>query len=153
MKPVSVLLLSATLLAVAGSGCTTIQPAQQAASQLPAPDETGSAACFFRRLVASFHALDDSNLIVFAPGRSDAYHVRIEPPASAMAAATALAFTSRSNRVCGAEDDAVFFEDSRRAPRYSIIAVSRLSESTLTELIELAYELELEAAARGSDPG
>jgi len=129
----------AVMLALAGAGCASAPgPGGKSVSLLPPPAETGSTACFVRRMVTSFTALDDTNLVVFAPSRSEAYHVRIWPPAAEMSAASAVAFTSRSNQVCGAAEDAVFFDEGRTAPRHAITAVSRLSEGALSWLVEQA---------------
>jgi hypothetical protein len=137
-------LLSCTLTA---AGCATGgAPGREPASRLPAPAETGSAACFVRRLVTSFTVLDDTNLVVFAPSRTEAFHVRIRPAAPEMAGAAALAFTSRGHQVCGAAEDAVFFGQERSAPRHAITGVSRLSEAALNELLALT-------ALAASEPG
>lgn len=139
------LLLAVLVSALAGCAGGPGQ-GREAVSRLPPPAQTGSAACFVRRLVSSFTALDETNLVVFAPSRNDAYHVRISPPAPGMAVAGALAFTSRGHQVCGAAEDAVFFQPDSSAPRHAIIAVSRLSARALEELLDLA-------AASDSDAG
>lgn len=131
-------LLPGVLGAVLAGCATPPPPGQEAVSRLPAPAETGNAGCFVRRLVTSFTALDERNLVVYAPSRTEAFHVRIRPAAPEMAGAAALAFTSRGHQVCGVNEDAVFFSPDPSAPRHAIIAVSRLSESALRELLALA---------------
>lgn len=146
MRAPAMILLLAVLAAMAGGCASGPGRGKEPLSQLPPPAQTGSPACFVRRLVASFTVLDETNLVVYAPSRDDAYHVRISPPAPEMASAGALAFTSRGHQVCGAAEDAVFFQPDPAAPRHAIIGVSRLSEGALEQLLVLA-------ASSESDPG
>ena len=91
--------------------CLTQKAATQGAKR-PAVHggEFGEAACFRRRAAEDFRVLDDRNLIVFAPGRKEAYHVQTGPPGTGLRLASRLAFDSRSSMVCGYAGDSLLVE-------------------------------------------
>ena len=119
-------------------GCAT-PGATQEERPAAAVEPTGTNACFYERQVNDFRALDRSNLIVYAPSKAHAYHVRVSPPSTQLKFANALAFTSRSGRICGFAGDAIVM-GTRPGERVSVIDVYRLDEIGLQRLLE-AYGL------------
>jgi hypothetical protein len=98
------------------------------------PGEFGTAGCFFRRQAQDFQVLDDRNLIVYAPGKSNAYHVQISPPAPELRFTNALAFESRNTQICGYAGDDLLLADGPASRQYSITGVWRLDEAALQGL-------------------
>jgi hypothetical protein len=80
--------------------------------------------------------LDRSNLIVYAPTKNNAYHVRISPPSTELRDANALSFGANETRICGYAGDRVLIEGSRDRS-YAVIDVARLSPEGLAALLEL----------------
>ena len=101
---------------------------------IPPPSETGRADCFHPRDVQGFHVLDRSNLIVYAPGESRAYHVRISPPSVDLRNTERLAFVSSTTSVCGFAGERLVIDNRHGGPRLSIIGVSLLSPEGLEAL-------------------
>ncbi len=97
--------------------------------------EFGTAACFPRHSIHDFKILDDRNLIIFAPGKSDAYHVQVSPPAAELRFADALGFESHNSRICGIAGDELIIPDAvaRRSYR-SVTGVYRLDAPALEGL-------------------
>ena len=108
-------------------GCATQDGAEATADKA---DETilGTAACFYQRQVSDFRALDRSNLIVYAPTKSNAYQVIISPPSMSLRSADAIAFKSRSSRVCGYAGERVLLDGRGSGREFSIVSVYRLDE-------------------------
>lgn len=98
------------------------------------PAMTGQQACFYRRQVQDFHALDRSSLVVFAPTRRNAYLVQVSPPSSELRFADGLAFDSRSNQVCGRAGDALLL-GAGALRRYAVVDVRRLEPGQLDTVL------------------
>jgi hypothetical protein len=95
--------------------------------------------CFFTRDASDFDVLDKSNLIVYAPTKSRAYHVRIAPPSNELRFANGLLFEGRDNRICGYAGESVSFRGSEAGRRYSITNVWQLDASAREQLLD-AYK-------------
>lgn len=140
-------LVYCVLLLLAVTGCATRESADPAAE---GADEklAGAPACFYRRQVSDFRPLDRSNLVVYAPTRSNAYHVQISPPSTSLRWADAIAFKSRSSRICGYAGERVLLDGSATAREFSVVSVHRLDETAYDSLLarygigEAAVELE-----------
>ena len=125
----------AILAVILAGGCTaggSAGDSQRAASREPA----GTSACFYRRQVSDFRVLDRSTLIVYAPSKSHAYQVRISPPSTEIKFADAIAFSSRSNRICGYAGDRIIVGSGSSPREYSVSGVYRLDEVGLQRLLE-----------------
>ena len=96
-------------------------------------------ACFSARQVSDFRVLDRSSLIVYAPSRNNAYHVRISPPSIELRNANALGFSSRNSRICGYAGEALRLDRNDRFS-YSIVSVRRLDEVALQGLLDTSGE-------------
>jgi len=134
----------AVTLAAAAAGCAPSTEGSRAGS-LPSPADTGTAACFYAGQVSDFTVLDRSNLIVYAPSKQSAYHVRISPPAIGLRSADRLSFGRSDARICGYAGERLIVPDGRGGERYSIVGVARLTQAGLEAL--------LFAAGRSAGPG
>jgi hypothetical protein len=127
-------------LAIAAAALVAAGCASQAGEARPVrpsvrPGEFGTPDCFVARLARDFVALDDRNLIVFAPGTSDAYHVQVSPSSGDLRFASTLAFESRNTQVCGHAGDRLMMADAgSRGQRLSVTGVYRLDERELDGL-------------------
>ena len=110
-------------------------------------------ACFQASQVTGFQTLDQSNLIVYAPSRTSAYHVRIRPPARELKFANVIAFDTHGTRICGRVGEGVLIESGGLGRKYFVTDVYRLDEAAKQNLIssfseglnvELQAERELE---------
>lgn len=122
------------VLALGHGGCASPESSGRPARPVVRPGEFGEAACFFARQAQDFQALDDRNLIVFAPSQSQAYHLQISPPASDLRFANGLAFVSRHTQVCGYPGDDVVVAEGPAPRRHSITGVWRLDDAALQAL-------------------
>jgi hypothetical protein len=114
--------------AAIGDGDLPVRPSVRAG-------EFGEASCFLRRTVMDFEVLDDRNLIVFAPGRSEPYHMQVSPGSSGLRHATVLAFEASSAQICGYAGDSLLVEQPGGGlQRLSVIGVYRLDEPALAGL-------------------
>ena len=118
------------------SGCAPASEGSREA-RLPTPSDTGTPACFYWRQVSDFKVLDRSNLIVYAPSRSTAYHVRISPPSLELRSTATLAFNGDS-RICGYAGERLYVGGLTRREQHAIIGVSRLDADGLAMLLALA---------------
>ena len=116
---------------IAAGGCGMPESTTRAPRPSVKPGEFGVAGCFFARQAQDFQVLDDRNLIVFAPSKSNPYHITISPPSPELRWANGLAFESRNTQVCGYAGDHVLLADGPGPRRYSVIAVHRLDEDAL----------------------
>jgi hypothetical protein len=96
---------------------------------------TSKQGCFFTRDASDFDVLDRSNLIVYAPTKSRAYHVRIAPPSNELRFANGLMFEGRDNRICGYAGESLSFRGGEAGRRYSITNVWQLDASAREQLL------------------
>jgi len=101
---------------------------------VPAPSVTGTSACFYPRDVQDFRVLDRSNVVVYAPNESHAYHVRISPPSPDLRFADNLAFLPATGRIGGYAGDRLVVGAPMSAARLSVIDVARLTPGSLEAL-------------------
>lgn len=129
----------AVVLALVGmAGCSSDATRDAARESTPrpsvAPGEFGEADCFVARSVSNFTTLDDRNLIVFAPGKSNAYHVQVNPPSPQLRYAESLGFESRHSRVCGYAGDELIIAAGGGPSRMAVTGVFRLDAMALEGL-------------------
>ncbi|MBM4196461.1 MAG: hypothetical protein FJ197_05075 [Gammaproteobacteria bacterium] len=94
--------------------------------------EFGAADCFWNSSVSGFEVLDGRNLIVFASGRADAYHVQVGPGAQDLRFTSTLGFRSRGSRICGQAGEALVTQSfGSRGEELPIIGVYRLDEAAV----------------------
>ena len=97
---------------------------------------SGQAACFRIDQVTGFRALDRSNLIVYAPTRSSAYHVQIRPPAREINFADRIAFDTRTTRICGYAGESVIFDSGGMGRHYFVTSVRRVDAEDIRSLAD-----------------
>ncbi len=119
-------LLGATSVAFAG---TTPPPKE--------PPLRGNDCTFFSTLY-DWQALDDQNLVVWAPSKREAYHVYLSMPSPDMRMANTLAFVdgNRDGRLCGFGMDAIVAGDGAFARKSTINAMKHLDEAGIAQLEE-----------------
>jgi len=109
----------------------------------------GKQACFQVSQVSGFKTLDRTNLIVYAPTRSSAYHVRISPPARELKFANTIAFDARGSRICGHAGEGVVFESGGMARKYFVTDVYQLDvEAAQNLVLQFSDELIIESQNR-----
>lgn len=112
------------------------------ASNSPENDEdaaalvSGQEGCFQAGQVTGFRPLDRSNLIVYAPTKSRAYHVQIRPPARELTFANRIAFDAQGTRICGRAGESVIFDSDSMARKYFVTAVYGLDAEGAQNLID-----------------
>lgn len=136
LRPTRAFAAPATVLVAALlAGCAAVGDGGQPARPSVRAGEFGEASCFLRRTVMDFEVLDDRNLIVFAPGRSDPYHMQVSPASSGLRHATVLAFEASSAQICGYAGDSLLVEQPGGGlQRLSVIGVYRLDGPALAGL-------------------
>lgn len=85
--------------------------------------------------VRDFRVLDDSNLILYAPTRRQAYHVELMPACQGLRFADTIALRGRTGRLAGFAGDRVIIDRPGVPDRCPVTSVRRLDETSLTELI------------------
>jgi hypothetical protein len=88
---------------------------------------TGEAACFEARQVQAYRVLDQSNLVIYAPNRANAYYVRVSPPSPDLRGMESLAFFPQSGSICGYAGERLVPGGANRDRAYAILSVTRLS--------------------------
>jgi hypothetical protein len=63
--------------------------------------------CVWFRSVSDWHALDEYNLLIWAPSRKHPYLVELDSPCREARWAESLAFSSRDSRLCGYGGDRI----------------------------------------------
>ncbi|MBL8643060.1 MAG: hypothetical protein JNK21_03935 [Rhodospirillaceae bacterium] len=95
--------------------------------------------CIFFRTLYDWKALNNSNLIVWAPTRNHPYHLQLDRPCFGLRFAHSIGFTSRDSRLCGYGGDSVLVESGGGRPdRCPIGAITKLTEESLKSLLEQA---------------
>ncbi len=126
--------LLAPALGVLGA-CAGEQGAERPARPYVRAGEFGEAACFLHRTILDTELLDERNLIVFAPGRADPYHVQVSPATAELRHPLTLAFASPTAQVCGHAGETLL---ARRVDgsiqQLPILGVYRLDEAALAGL-------------------
>jgi hypothetical protein len=107
-------------------------------------------ACLFVRSIHDFRPLDRTNLIVWAPGRRDAYLVELGFPLPELKFAHRLAVVDRNHdgMLCGFGMDRIVVPDSFGSQHATIRSMTRLDEAGIAEL-ETKYNVRL---ARKANP-
>ncbi len=85
--------------------------------------------------VSDFRALDNRNLVLYAPSRRQAYHVELVPACHGLRFADRIALRGRQGRIGGFAGDAVLIERGGSPERCPISSVRRLDEAGLEELL------------------
>jgi hypothetical protein len=117
------------------AGCASSGDSERPPRPSVKAGEFGTPGCFLRQSVQNFEVLDDRNLIVFAPRKTDAYHVQVSPSSGELRFTHTLAFESQGSSVCGYGRDGLIVAETGTGPRrLSITSVYRLDAAALDGL-------------------
>lgn len=107
--------------------------APDAAKKQSTPDE-----CVFFSTLYDWRVLDDTNLVLWAPGKRDAYRVELTMPLMGMRFADALAFIdgNEDHRLCSYGRDAVGTDRGGAPAKSSIRTITRLNTEDIAKLEE-----------------
>lgn len=117
------------LLCACASGPTDDEPEEVAL-------EFEKKGCFRPGQVTGFEPLDRQNMIVYAPTKSSAYHVRINRAARELTSTNTIAFDSAGSMVCGYPGEGVLLGSGGMARRYFVTDVYELNAEGVQMLIE-----------------
>ena len=111
-------------------------------------------ACLFVRSIHDFRPLDRTNLIIWAPGRRDAYLVELGFPLPELKFAHRLAVVDRNHdgMLCGFGMDRIVVPDSFGNQHATIRSMTRLDDAGLAEL-ETKYNVRLTRKATPAKSG
>ena len=107
-----------------------------------AADNPGSApddnACVFSGTISDWRALDDRNLVIWAPSRRNAYHVTLGFPLTNLKSEEDLLIIDNNGdgRLCGYGMDQIVISGGAFAEKSTITGMTRLDESGLVALGE-----------------
>jgi hypothetical protein len=134
-------LLKSTLAAFALVSCTAY--AEDVKVKGPGGD------CVFFRTVNDWRALDETNLVVWGPGKNNVYLVKVSMPLHGLRFENTLAFVdgNHDGRLCPYGGDSIVVTETGFNQRSSIHSMSRLDAETIAKLEE-KYKTSL---TRGSD--
>lgn len=148
--PRAQLLVQAGLMIVCISACAATGGREAADDE--SPEYSAGSACFYASQASDWTVLDRSTLIVYAPGRSQAFRVDVGPGGSDLRWADSLAFVSRSNRICGRAGDRIVTPTGNVNRSYTVIDVTRLDPAALEGLLA-TYGKGSEPVEPGESPG
>jgi Family of unknown function (DUF6491) len=111
-------------------------------------------ACLFVRSIHDFRPLDRTNLIIWAPGRRDAYLVELGFPLPELKFAHRLAVVDRNHdgMLCGFGMDRIVVPDSFGSTPSTVRSMRRLDDAGLAEL-ETKYNVRLTRKAQPDKSG
>jgi Family of unknown function (DUF6491) len=100
--------------------------------------------CIFISTVGNYRVLDDRNLVIWAPGRRDAYHVELSFPLFSLNSSFQMAMIDkdRDGRLCGFSTDRIGVRDFGHPESASIRSMTKLDKGGIVEL-EQKYKTEL----------
>ncbi len=152
LNPLIIKLSALATIGVALSACAT-EPKSDAA---PTAKRAGNECVFFSALY-DWQALDDSNLVVWVPGKNDAYQVALTMPLMGLKFANTLGFIdgTQDGRLCSYGRDAITVADNlggdSMSQRSTIRSIARLNSNTLVQLEE-KYKVKLRRESKRKAP-
>lgn len=112
------------------------------AAQAPSDDRTtaarATADCLMFSRFYDWQPLDDNNLVIWGPGRNNAYRVTLTMPLFGLRSAFAISFVdgTRDGRMCAFGRDAIEVRQGTMRDRSSILSIEPLTAETLAQLEE-----------------
>jgi hypothetical protein len=139
------LALTLTLIATALGGATI------ASAATTSPNKDGNA-CIFIRSVGQYRALDRSNVVIWAPGRRDAYLVELSMPLFSLESSFQLAMIDHDHdgRLCGHGFDRIGVRDIGQPQTSSINRMTKLDDAAIAQLEE-KYDVQLKAKKKEAE--
>ena len=132
--------LLAALLSVVLTACAG-EPAKDKGPILQRPHGND---CVFFSTVYDWKALDDDHLVIWAPGRKDAYLVELGSPLLGLHFAESVGFVdgNRDGRLCGYGRDAVLLGGHSIPQKSTIFGLTRLTPEEIVQL-EARFKVKL----------
>jgi len=114
------------------------------AASSPTPPKKNGSACVFINTVGQYRVLDRSNVVIWAPGRRDAYLAELSMPLFALESSFQLAMIDNDHdgRLCGFSMDRLGVRDFGRPESASIRSMTKLDDAGLAQLEE-KYQVQL----------
>jgi hypothetical protein len=100
--------------------------------------------CVFFSTLYDWRALDDRNMVLWAPNKRDAYHVELTMPLIGLKFAHQLAFIDADNdrMLCGFSRDAIGTDEGGMPSKSTIRAMTRLDADGIAQLQD-KYKVDL----------
>jgi Family of unknown function (DUF6491) len=117
----------------------------------PSADKRGNA-CIFISSVGQYRSLDRDKIVIWAPGRRDAYLVELSMPLFGLENSWQMAMidNDRDGRLCGFSMDRIGIRDLGRPESSSIKSMSRLTDEELGAL-EQQYNVQLQSKTKNNE--
>jgi len=133
-------------LAVAVAICAAAQVMSMGAANATSatPPKKNGNECIFISTVGNYRVLDDRNLVIWAPGRRDAYHVELNFPLFSLNSSFQMAMIDKDHdgRLCGFSMDRIGVRDFGHPESATIRSMTKLDKAGIVEL-EQKYKTEL----------
>ena len=144
---VKAVLLSITIIPMFTTACAT----QKSATK---PEFLRGSDCVFFRTLYDWQALDDSNLVIWAPGRRDAYQVQLSAPLFGINSEWRVAFVDADHdgRLCGFSTDKIAIGDRSSFPQQSTISAMKKLDAAGLAKLEEKYKTKLTRDAKKQKP-
>jgi hypothetical protein len=113
--------------------------------------------CVFYSVLYDWQTLDDSNLVVWVPGKHDAYHLSLTTPLPGLKFALRLGFVdgTQDGRLCSFGRDEITIPDSSggesATQRSTIRSIEHLTAGSLAQLEE-KYQVKLKRESKRKAP-
>lgn len=134
-------------LAVLAASLATITGTAHASSEPTAKDKGN--ACVFISTIGQYRVLDDHNLVIWGPGRRDAYWVQLTMPLFGLNSSFQIATIDHDHdgRLCGFGMDRIGVRDFNRPESSTISSMTRLDDAGFTSL-EQKYKVKLRSTPK-----
>jgi len=130
-------LLVLPLLALAACATTSKDSSQEGkANPYQARKMQRTSDCMFQSTINGFNALDDRYVILYGPGRNNAYLAELTPGCFQIKNTTALGAVDGDNngQICGYGRDSLAYREFGRTEECRIMSLEKLSELRLYEV-------------------
>jgi hypothetical protein len=109
--------------------------------------------CVFYSALYDWQLLDDTNLVVWVPGKDDAYHMVLTAPLPGLKSAYKLGYidATKDGRLCGDGHDAITLTDNDGPQRSTIRSIEHLATDARS-LLEAQYQLKLKPNSKRKAP-
>ena len=109
--------------------------------------------CVFIRTVGQYRVLDRSNVVIWAPGRRDAYLLELSMPLFGLKSSMQVAMIDRDHdgRLCGFSMDRIGVRDFGQAETSSIRRMNKLGDEDIVQLEE-KYGVQLKSKKASTKP-
>jgi len=131
-------------LAVLAALLAMITGVAQAKSEPAKRDKDNGHACIFISSIGQYRVLDDRNLVIWGPGRRDAYWVELSMPLFGLNSSFEMATIDhdRDGRLCGFGMDRIGARNFNRPESSTIARMTRLDDAGFVSLEE-KYKVKL----------